>query len=395
MATQLKQTDFHPIPFQQPKPIVRVAFSAGTAQIAIQTHMADQPAEVWESTLDELSNQVSWEARRLAVTDAITARDTYDRDHLKPAYRLTDELLAAGADAKAVKLVYSQREEAYGVLNAAVADAIDDLIRCPAPSLAKLTEAMRIGAAENIFYDDADEIVGVIASDIDRLSGGNPVENGAIVDAFCKFRDAMQELRIAPDALPDSEVDALNARMDEADMVLKEAPALTPAGVLMKLKRAFNGIVVERWSDHALLDPKSRQFETGLDHADLYEQMLWSAIEDLDRIGAVPTTPVDPHREWLRERNELITRLNADGPETDEEIAVGIGELNRLDNRIIATPATTSDGLLVQMVLVTQLGAEGHEVAETTAAELVTRASKLVGLGSLAGASRDVEEQVA
>ena len=114
----------------------------------------------------------------------------------------------------------------------------------------------------------------------------NPtIENPALVEAFSTYRTAFAALRAAD--LNASEA-PFYAVMDPADAALRDQPAVTPAGVAMKLKRVFVSFVGESWSDDALLDQRPANFDAKVRASDLYQEMLWRAIEDLERMSPPP-----------------------------------------------------------------------------------------------------------
>jgi hypothetical protein len=53
------------------------------------------------------------------------------------------------------------------------------------------------------------------------------------------------------------------------------------------MRIAFGGMVAEAWGDQAAVDPSHQRFREGLEHGDMFQQIMWSAIEDLARIGGV------------------------------------------------------------------------------------------------------------
>lgn len=113
-----------------------------------------------------------------------------------------------------------------------------------------------------------------------------PLENPALVAAFDQYRAAAQIFRNDPEARMTGAQDAeVYALMDSADIAMLAEPALTPAGAAMKLRRLFIPFVGEGWADEAVFDDRSPAFAEGLRMGQMYEQMLWGAIEDLQRIA--------------------------------------------------------------------------------------------------------------
>jgi hypothetical protein len=50
--------------------------------------------------------------------------------------------------------------------------------------------------------------------------------------------------------------------------------------------------------------------------------------------------------------------------------------------------AVSTDGLISKLLVAVQLAAEGHEIEQSTARDLVAEAQRVAGQGSLAGASQ-------
>jgi hypothetical protein len=131
-----------------------------------------------------------------------------------------------------------------------------------------------------------DTIWALIAGALADIQAAAPgVENPKLTDAFFAFRSAFAELH----ADEHSDGEEQYRIMDPADVVMRDEPAFTASGVVMKLKRSFLALVGQDWSDDAVLDERPARFEAGLQTSDIYEQMFWSAIVDLERL-AEPVT---------------------------------------------------------------------------------------------------------
>lgn len=96
------------------------------------------------------------------------------------------------------------------------------------------------------------------------------------------------------------------------------------------------------------------------------------------------------HVEWLAERNAVMVECEAAGASDDADHDARLDRLNALDSLILRTPASSSDEMLAQLVLATQVSAEGSCLEEKDAAKLIQQCARLTGLGSLAGASKDL-----
>jgi hypothetical protein len=103
------------------------------------------------------------------------------------------------------------------------------------------------------------------------------------------------------------------------------------------------------------------------------------------------TTITDPHRAWLDDRNQVLATINKDFTLSDEQTTGLLTVMIEIEQRINATPARTSDGLVAKMILALQVTAEGHELSEGSAAELIREAQCLLDIGSLAGASDEIQ----
>ena len=108
-------------------------------------------------------------------------------------------------------------------------------------------------------------------------------------------------------------------------------------------------------------------------------------------MATTASTITDPHRAWLDDRNQILATINKDGGLTEAQINDLLATMIGIEKRIEDTPARTSDGLVTKMVLALQVTAEGHELSEDTAAALIREAQCLLDIGSLAGASDEIQ----
>jgi hypothetical protein len=102
-------------------------------------------------------------------------------------------------------------------------------------------------------------------------------------------------------------------------------------------------------------------------------------------------TITDPHRAWLDDRNQILATINTEGAHTEAQINDLLTTMIAIEKRIEETPARTSDALVAKMVLALQVTAEGHELSEDSAATLIREAQCLLDIGSLAGASNEIQ----
>lgn len=108
-------------------------------------------------------------------------------------------------------------------------------------------------------------------------------------------------------------------------------------------------------------------------------------------IATTAGTITDPHRAWLDDRNQILATINKDGSLAEAQINDLLATMIAVEKRIEETPARTSDALVAKMVLALQVTAEGHELSQESAADLVRQAQCLLDIGSLAGASDEIQ----
>ena len=186
--------------------------------------------------------------------------------------------------------------------------------------------ALKLRTALAVRSTEHGDTLRTILSDIEGLAA--PIaEDPAVVQAFEQYRTAAAELHAQPHEVSDAALEKhFYNRMDPADMVLKTTPARTPAGVVMKLKRAFAGVILDGWSDHAVFNPRPADFEGNVRRSDLYQEMLWRAIEDLERMTGGEQQPdksafndrLSVYREAYKKWHPLAgTEVDAEQPAFD------------------------------------------------------------------------------
>ena len=198
--------------------------------------------------------------------------------------RSSSQFDAASADVNAGGLTDEQVDD----LATKESDAAQAVMALPSRTIADAATKLRIQMKLNLLVE-AKDLTGILA-DLDRL-GRETIEigpeNPEVVRSFATFRDTLAALK----ALPVDRCEHLEQHyygiMDRTELVLMDTPASTPAGISMRLKSALVGLVPDAWSDHAVSDERPPEFEQGRASSDLYHQMVWSVIEDLDRIAGV------------------------------------------------------------------------------------------------------------
>lgn len=78
----------------------------------------------------------------------------------------------------------------------------------------------------------------------------------------------------------------LGVSMDDADYGMIDAVALSPKSVAMKLRRVFMTMTTSDWAERFAMGEDTPEHREQLKLCDLYEEILWSAIDDLERMPA-------------------------------------------------------------------------------------------------------------
>lgn len=208
-----------------------------------------------------------------------------DRTEAAAANPWTTAVASFGA-ARAAVSVHRLSDEKADELATVAFDAAKAPIALLARTIADAAIKLCIQMMLNTMVENGD-LVGILA-DLDRL-GAETIKLGPedpeLVDVFTTFCDTFAGLKAGPADISREVEDWYSRVIDPADVVLKAVPALTPAGVSMKLKRAFVALTGEGWSDHAVFNERPAEFTEGVAMGGLYREMLWRAIEDLDRIA--------------------------------------------------------------------------------------------------------------
>lgn len=249
------------------------AFAINGAETNTQTGITDDDhllifAEPEHSDAENIYITAAEDAARLA------------EEHARPTFAPSEEFgkaLAAFEAAHANANATNEDDEIDRLGDTETA-AVQALLKIPSPDFRAVAEKLRSFLAT--YATSHDDILASILEDMDRLS---VAENPALVNAFESFRTTFGLLKAA-DANADT--DPFYQIMDPADEIMVDTPATTPTGAAMKLKRAFVALAGEDWSDYAVFNDRPATFAEGIRLSDLYQRMMWSAIEDLDRMGA-------------------------------------------------------------------------------------------------------------
>ncbi|KTT70152.1 hypothetical protein [Sphingomonas sanguinis] len=103
----------------------------------------------------------------------------------------------------------------------------------------------------------------------------------------------------------------------------------------------------------------------------------------LDAIAGIPVqAPAGlPLRNLLVERNAITEKLRTDDSLSDEVADAACDDLNRLDNLVLSSAATTADDVVIRLIMLAQLSAEGHAVDDAAFAQAVIEARDHFGIG--------------
>jgi hypothetical protein len=161
----------------------------------------------------------------------------------------------------------------------------------PAPSPAEMAVKLKL-IEEERDWDLAriGEVMKHLANDARRFG-----RLGAFIQGDAELLSAFSELRsdeehwfaFGPDLEGHPWNTAADVRRAAAEDLIFTARATTIEGVLVKLRQVFPTFAEEAWSDHAMVDPRHPDFVAGLREADGRIRQLWSAIDDLAKLGGV------------------------------------------------------------------------------------------------------------
>ncbi|MFD1951351.1 hypothetical protein ACFSGX_11310 [Sphingomonas arantia] len=201
-------------------------------------------------------------------------------------YNIADDRVASAA-LQAVE--YDQIDARYSELCSEESEALQALYRKIAPGPSELATKLQLFEAHAGWdYTSVAEILPVLVSDARRFGkhGAFKRTDWALLDAHAGLRaDAEEWFERGPHS--GRRDDENSAKVAALEATLWNERATTIEGVLAKLTAIFPHIVIEGWSDRAVLDPRHPDFREGLAKTGVDYQALWSAIDDLARIGGV------------------------------------------------------------------------------------------------------------
>lgn len=234
----------------------------------------------YDAYIADRATRIAFETGALAeaLKQDEVVRASYPADHDLRA----DPVAAAALDA----VGYYQLEQHFNELVWAEYDTLERLLRVPAPSANELAIKLKLfEAVEGWAYENAGDVVPVLVSDARRFGGQGayPQADQKLTSSFARLKQMMDEGAVAH---PDGE-QAYFAERDEVEMAFWKRRASTLEGVIARLRVAFSVMAKLDHADHAITDPNSVQFRHDIALGDMYEQVAWSAIEDLARIAGV------------------------------------------------------------------------------------------------------------
>lgn len=239
---------------------------------------------------------IAWRKAYAVYEAAAGELSTYERTVYKPTARQYTELrgditqpLTPELEARLDTIPMDEVQDRFDELVMAEHEACERLWAVPAPSTAELATKLKIfHKAEGWDLSCARSVIDRITTDARRFA-----KHGAFLQSDCSILAAFAGCRHetigahGPDAMTRDEEDAYFRRLDAYETTLFDTPAATLEGVIAKLRVAFSRINPNAWSDHAIMDPTSSDFITGLRMDGMFERMAWGAIEDLARIGGI------------------------------------------------------------------------------------------------------------
>ena len=245
---------------------------------------------------------LAWERAYAAFLESHRAAQEFDRDELGPVVRQIDQIHAKYPDwTPANPQSAEHRADLEQVPNFSElqnrsmdlwgdrTDALMNLWLAPAPSPAELAVKLELFRQDDGHeLTRAGEFMGCFASDARRFGrlGAFVQTDADLLAAFAGLRREMVDY-LAKGCGTKEEDEAAEYRVDKLEEVMWRTRASTVEGVVAKLRVAFQHMGCGMWSDHATADPAHPDFVRGIQLADMYPQMVWSAVEDLARIGGI------------------------------------------------------------------------------------------------------------
>lgn len=241
---------------------------------------------------------VAWQ-KAYAVYEAAAAElAAYERDVYRPtAARYTEVRgdfrvpATSEMEAQLATIFMDEVQERFDDFVMAKHDASERLWALPAPSAAELATKLKIFLeAEGWDLTCAGRALDRITADARRFG-----KHGAFLKPDVKLLDAFQQRRTEAaywfsadrSVATDDIEERSNAIVLKAEEVLFGTAAATIEGVAAKLRTLFPHISQDAYSEHAVADPTNPEFSAGLKVGDGNDQVLWSCIEDLARIGGI------------------------------------------------------------------------------------------------------------
>lgn len=256
----------------------------GEANVAASLPVAVYDYGRWDEIY---ATYVSASAERLTFENGPLEKAASLFKAVRSAWPATYEFNRDPAAAAAIKAVdYEDIQNAYDTLVFAEGDALSELMEYPAESHRQLATKLRLfHENEAHTYTDAGAISAALAADAARLDKYDAMKDAILMAGFaarCREFIENQDKAMSP-----AEDEAYWERVDAAEKPLHDNSATTIEGVVAKLRLTFPHLTSEAYADYALGDPASAVFRKGLAMDGMYIRLLWSAIEDLARIGGV------------------------------------------------------------------------------------------------------------
>lgn len=168
-------------------------------------------------------------------------------------------------------------------------NASERLWALPAPSAAELATKLKIfQEADGWDLNCAGEVIDRITADARRFGhhGAFVQPDRALLSAYRGCCTETKWLSAHPDRTTEQEEPCLERRA-EFEQAVAETPATSLEGVVAKLRLGFGSAQLDAWREDAIIAPKSVRFKEGLRMGCMFDRTIWSAIEDLARIGGI------------------------------------------------------------------------------------------------------------
>ena len=114
----------------------------------------------------------------------------------------------------------------------------------------------------------------------------------------------------------------------------------------------------------------------------LFDDHARAIVADIYRLADQPSAAIDPHPQWLADRNRIHIIANRWSPMADGLMDDLTGMLSDMERRIGDTPAASAEGWAAKAALLLQLPSEGADACEEEANVVLREGATIFGLSS-------------